>query len=122
MTTTMVDQEDDDWSPATISSLGILQAGLLDLLLHALGKGWDDPWRTAARRGFHPVFDARVKRLILVVADGSSGVKDEDEDDGRTKIGQLPVELWVALTPRYTKKYYSLNAGVQEMLQCIRSA
>ena len=33
----------------------------------------DDPWRTAARRGFHPVFDASFKRLILVVANGGGG-------------------------------------------------
>ncbi len=39
-------------------------------------------------------------------------MEDEDEDDGRTKIGPSPVELWDALMPRYPKKHYSLNAGV----------
>jgi hypothetical protein len=70
------------------------------------------------------VFDARVEHLILVVADGcgGSGVEDKDEDDGRTKISPLPVELWDASTPHYAEKHYSLNAGDQEMLQCIRSA
>jgi hypothetical protein len=83
--------------------------------LRELGEGLDDPWRTAARWGFHLVFDAWVERLISVVADGGGGggVEDEDEDDGRTKIGPSPVELWDASTPRY---------GVREMLQCIRSA
>jgi hypothetical protein len=85
------------------------------LLLRELGEGLDDPWRTAARWGFHLVFDAWVERLILVVADGGGGggVEDKDEADGRTKIGPLPVKLWDASTPRY---------GVQETLQCIRSA
>ena len=86
----------------------------------------DDPWRTAARRGFRPVFDAGVERLISVVADGGGGggggVEDEDGDDGRTKIGPCPVELWDASTPRYSKEHYSSNAGVQGMLQCIRSS
>ena len=86
----------------------------------------DDPWRTAARRGFHPVFDASFKRLILVVANGGGGggggVWDEEGDEGRTKIGPYPVELWDASMPRYSKEHYSLNAGVREMLQCIRSA
>ncbi len=61
------------------------------------------------------MFEAGVERLISVVSDGSAGggVEDKDEDDGRTKIGPLPVELWDASTPRYR---------VQEMLQCIRSA
>jgi len=84
----------------------------------------DDPWRTAARRGFHPVFDAGVERLILVVADGGGfgGIEDKDGNDGRTKIGPCPVELWDASTRRYSKEHYSSNAGVQELLQCIRSA
>ncbi len=87
-----------------------------------LGKGRDNLWRTAARRGFHLAFDAGVERLILVVADGGGGVEDKDEDDGRTKIGLSLVELWDASMPRYAKKHYSLNAGVWVMLLCIRSA
>jgi hypothetical protein len=53
-----------------------------------------------------------------VVADSGSsgGVEDKDEDDGRTKIGPLPVKLWDASMPHYVKKKYSLNAGVWEML------
>jgi hypothetical protein len=55
-----------------ISSLWVLRAGLPNSLLCELDKGWgddrddreDDPWRTAARRGFHPEFDAGVERLI----------------------------------------------------------
>jgi hypothetical protein len=94
------------------------------LLLCELGKGRDNPWCNAARRGFHLVFDAGVERLISVVADGGGGggVEDKDEDDGRTKIGPSLVELWDASTPRYAKKHYSLNAGVWVMLLCIRSA
>ncbi len=70
------------------------------------------------------MFDAGVERLMSVVADGGGGdgVEDEDENDGRSKIGPSPVELCNASTPRYAKKNYSLNAGVREMLQCIRSA
>jgi hypothetical protein len=123
--TTGDDEEDDDGSTATISSSGVLRAGLPESLLRELGEGQDDPWRTAARRGFHPVFDAGVERLISVVADGAGGgggVEDEDKDDGRTKISPSPVELWAASTPRYAKEHYSSNAGVREMLQCIRSA
>jgi hypothetical protein len=56
-----------------------------------------------------------------VVADGGSGggLEDEDEDDGRTKIGPSLMKLCDASTPHYTKKHHSLNAGVWEMLQCI---
>jgi hypothetical protein len=121
------DDNDDNNHLKMISSLWVLRAGLPNSLLCELDKGWgddrddreDDPWRTAARRGFHPEFDAGVERLILVVADGSggSGVEDENGNDGR-----CPAELWDALTPRYAKEHYSSNAGVREMLQCIRSA
>ena len=70
------------------------------------------------------MFDAGVERLISVVADGGGfgGVEDEDGDDSRTKISPCPVELWDASMPRYSKEHYSLNMGVWEMLQCIRSA
>ncbi len=79
------------------------------MLLHELGKGWDnnhnnredDTWRTVFRRGFHPVFDAGIKRLILVVVSNGSKVEDEDDDDSRTKIGLYLVELWDALMPHY---------------------
>jgi hypothetical protein len=105
------DEEDNGRSPETISSSGVLRAGLPDLFFRELGEGRNDPWRAAARRGFQPVFDAGVERLILVVADGGGGggVEDEDEDDGRTKIGPSPVELWDALMPHYAKEHYSLN-------------
>ena len=79
------------------------------MLLRKLGKGWDnnhddredDTWRTVVRRGFYPVFDAGVERLISVVVDDGSEVEDEDDDDGRTKIGLYLLELWDALMPRY---------------------
>jgi hypothetical protein len=70
----------------------VLRAGLPESLLHKLGEGRvlspggdenamgddrntrsDDPWQIAARRGFHPVFDAGVKRLIMVVYGGGLG-------------------------------------------------
>ncbi len=79
------------------------------MLLRELGKGWkdnhdnqeDDTWRTVVRCGFHPVFDTGVERLILVVVNDDSKVKDEDDNYGRTKIGLYLVELWDALMPHY---------------------
>ncbi|KAL3772107.1 hypothetical protein ACHAW5_004945 [Stephanodiscus triporus] len=123
----------------TIASSGVLRAGLPDSLLRELGEGGggalgtegvcdrndrrDDPWRIAARRGFHPVFDAGVERLMSVVVYGGGGtvVVDGDDDDG-TKSGPSPVELWLASTPRYARDHYSSNSGVRDMLGCIRSA
>jgi len=92
----------------------VLRAGLPDQLMQQLDEKPNDgigdsdwPWQSAAHHGFHPVFDAGVERLMLVV--------DSDE----TK--QLsPLELWEKSTPRYVKEHYSSNAGVENMLSCIR--
>ena len=141
------DEDDCDSSRGTSSpssstknaSTGVLRAGLPESLLRELGKGRvlsasggenamgddhddrrDDPWRIAALRGFHPVFDAGVERLIMVVAEGGGAVEN-DEDDDRTEVGLSPSKLWDASTPRYVREHYSSNKGVQEMLGCIRS-
>jgi hypothetical protein len=75
----------------------VLRAGLPKLLSHELGEGrvlkhpggdknamgddrdnrWDGPWRIAARRGFHLVFDAGVGRLILLVPGGEGGAEKD---------------------------------------------
>ena len=69
----------------------------------------DSPWQIATEAGFHPVFDAGVERLMMVV--------------GSDKTEQLSAsELWEKSTPRYVKEHYSPNAGIESMLSCIRSA
>ena len=119
----------DHYHLKMISLPGVLRAGLLDSLLRELGEEWGDDCDNREMThgglllcGFHLMFDVGVERLNLVVADDGGGVKDEDHNDGRTQISLSLVELWDASTPCYTKEHYSSNAGVQEMLQCIRSA
>jgi hypothetical protein len=120
----------------TNASTVVLRAGLPESLLHELGEGRvvspggdenamgddryarsDDPWQIAARRGFHPVFDAGVERLIMVVSGGGGGFGNDDGTGGDLS----PSGLWDASTPRYVRDHYSSNGGVQEMLECIRS-
>ena len=127
----------NETSSTTNASTVVLRAGLPESLLHELGGGrvlehpdggenamgddrddrWDDPWRIASERGFHPVFDAGVERLIMMVPGGEGGA----EKDAGTGVGLTPSELWNASTPRYAKDHYSSNEGVREMLECIRS-
>jgi hypothetical protein len=59
--------------------------------------------RHAIGGGFHPVFDAGVGHLILLVPGGEGGAEKEGETGG----GLTPSELWNASTPRYAKDHCS---------------
>ena len=101
---------------ATMSKSMILRAGLPTsllqyLALHDSAKGHDEqdcPWQIVTQHGFHPVFDAGVERLMFIAeADTTSEMSMPD--------------LWSASLPCYVKEHYSMNVGVQRMLNSIRS-
>jgi len=108
----------------------LLRSGLPKTLLNELQfacSGNDDPdraWKLAAKYGFCPVFDAGVERLIWVV-----GNKKKERHDGKDKYSSRnsfdeldvpPIKLWDVSFPRYVKKHYSPNPGVQEMIKFLR--
>ncbi|KAL7523717.1 hypothetical protein ACHAWF_000637, partial [Thalassiosira exigua] len=118
---TPVDHRSDAHEIASTTAPTLLYLGLPDSLLDELQRtdpcaedDTDRPWKLAARRGFHPVFDAGVEQLMLVI-DGN--------DDGAT-TGSLSTtsELWELCSPRYATEHYSSNAGVEKMLDCVRRA
>ena len=75
-----------------------------------------DPWQDVARYGYHPVFDAGVERLMMLVEMNNVAYNGDDNISTMT-----PMELWDASTPCYAREHYSSNAGVSAMLDCIRS-
>ncbi|KAL7543312.1 hypothetical protein ACHAXR_012621 [Thalassiosira sp. AJA248-18] len=95
----------------------VLRAGLPDSLLRQLQEqplyenpdGDTSPFTIAAQQGFHPVFDAGVERLMLVVA------------SEKTEHLQ-PTKLWENSEPRFPKEHYSSNTGIANMIGCIRRA
>ncbi|KAL7554305.1 hypothetical protein ACHAWF_017743 [Thalassiosira exigua] len=117
---TPVDHRSDADEIASMTASTLLRSGLPDSLLDELqrtdARAEDDadrPWKLAARRGFHPVFDAGVERLMLVI---------DDDDDGATTGSPSTSELWESCSPRYATEHYSSNAGVEKMLDCVRRA
>jgi hypothetical protein len=101
---------------APMSKSMILRAGLPAsllqyLALHDSANGHDEQdchWQIVAQHGFHPVFDAGVERLMFIAeADNTSEMSIPD--------------LWSASLPCYVKEYYSMNSGIQRMLNSIRS-
>ncbi len=99
---------------ASLSASMILRAGLPTSVLQQLDdhhhhtNEHDWHWRIVAQHGFHPVFDAGVERLMFVAEAG----KQNDMSIS---------DLWMASLPCYVKDHYSINSGVQRMLNSIRS-
>ena len=75
-----------------------------------------DPWQDVAQYGYHPVFDAGVERLMMLVEMNKVAYNGDNNISTMT-----PMELWGASTPCYAREHYSSNAGVSAMLDCIRS-
>ena len=101
----------------SMSTSTMLRSGLpgslmqqLDSESHSEDK---NPFSVAAENGFHPVFDCGVERLMLVI---------ESEKTKNDNAALSPSELWEESEPRYVKEHYSSNAGVANMLSCVRHA
>jgi hypothetical protein len=99
----------------SLSKSMILRAGLPTWLLQQLDEDnthehdeQDRLWKIVAQHGFHPVFDAGVERLMFIA-------------EATTTNEMSPSDLWDASLPNYVKGHYSVNAGVQRMLNSIRS-
>lgn len=100
----------------SLSTSMILRAGLPTSMLQQLDD--DDQthehdkhdwlWQIVAQHGFHPVFDAGVERLMFIA-------------EARNTNEMSPSDLWDASLPNYVKEHYSVNSGVQRMLNSIRS-
>ena len=59
-----------------------------------------------AGHGYHPIYDAGVERLMMVVP----------KDD---RVERSAVQLWKQSVPTYATSYYSNNSGISALLDYI---
>jgi hypothetical protein len=83
--------------------IGLTAAALEEL---ASIEGYDDALNCLDHHGFHPVHDAGVERLLMILP--SKGA------DGQQ---QSVTQAWKSSTPNYAAEYYSSNAGINALLR-----
>lgn len=67
---------------------------------------YDDAINCLSNRGFHPVHDAGVERLLMIIpSKAAEGLQSS-----------VP-EIWKSSQPTYAATYYSNNAGINAMLR-----
>ena len=113
-----------------LGTSALLRAGLPqklrdDLHQRQFVEGGDSPWEIAAEKGFHPVFDAGVERLMYIARKPSCQKQSTDSTRVNTKIDESNddltlEEMWEQSVPRFVTKHYSPNHGLDWMLRCIQ--